>query len=50
MTELDAEILFVDDVADAIQSARWRGVDDETLIRSLVEIAAEMREGRSTPW
>jgi hypothetical protein len=35
MIEPDAEILFADDVLDAMQAARWRGLDGETLIRLL---------------
>jgi hypothetical protein len=50
MSEPDAEIRFAEDVVDAIQRARLRGVDDETLIRLLREIAAELREGGSTLW
>jgi hypothetical protein len=45
MSKPDAEIRFAEDVVDAIQAARLRGVDDETLIRLLREIAAELREG-----
>lgn len=48
MSDPDAEILFVDDVIDAMEAARWCGLDDETLIRLLREIAAELREGGST--
>jgi hypothetical protein len=51
MSEPDAEIRFAEDVVDAIQAARLRGVDDEALIRLLGEIAAELREGLgSTLW
>jgi ubiquinone biosynthesis protein UbiJ len=51
MSEPDAEIQFAEDVVDAIQAARWRGVDDETLARLLGKIAAQLREGlRSTSW
>jgi hypothetical protein len=46
--EPDAEILFADDVLDAIEAARWRGANDETLIRLLGEIVAALREGGST--
>jgi hypothetical protein len=45
MSEPDAEIRFSEDVVDAIQAARLRGVDDETLIRLLGEIASELRDG-----
>lgn len=40
----------MEEVIEAIQAARWRGVDDETLIRLLREIAAELREGGSSSW
>jgi hypothetical protein len=50
MSEPDAEMRFAEDVVDAIQAARLRGVDDETLIRLLGEIAAELREDNSTFW
>jgi hypothetical protein len=45
MSDPDAEIRFAEDVVDAIDAARERGVDDETLIQLLDEIASELREG-----